>query len=245
MSIYCLHTTLTHDLHIFSPIPGVNGKLTQKLTHHLHIFLFLLCQLTNYTIIDTLLTHFPLILVSIYWLHTKLTHDWHILPGFLVSMGSLHKNWHISYTFSFHCRVNLLFTQKLTHYWHIFYWILCQLPDYTQKWHIAYTFFPDYWCQWEAYTKIDSFLTRFWDSLPLASIFQNVSRCVKYVKCVSCVNHQADTSIDTADTCVNNVSVFHTWCLTVNLGTGSSKNRKSILTVCVTRQKSGSTDARS
>ena len=75
VSIYCLHTTLTHDLHIFSPIPGVNGKLTQKLTHHLHIFLFLLCQLTNYTIIDTLLTHFPLILVSIYWLHTKLTHD--------------------------------------------------------------------------------------------------------------------------------------------------------------------------
>ena len=144
MSIYCLHTTLTHDLHIFSPIPGVNGKLTQKLTHHLHIFLFLLCQLTNYTIIDTLLTHFPLILVSIYWLHTKLTHDWHILPGFLVSMGSLHKNWHISYTFSFHCRVNLLFTQKLTQYWHIFYWILCQFADYTQNWHMTDTFFPGF-----------------------------------------------------------------------------------------------------
>ena len=112
MSIYCLHTTLTHDLHIFSPIPGVNGKLTQKLTHHLHIFLFLLCQLTNYTIIDTLLTHFPLILVSIYWLHTKLTHDWHIfspIPG-----------------------VNGKLTQKLTHQLHIFLSLSCQFTIYTK-----------------------------------------------------------------------------------------------------------------
>ena len=78
VSIYCLHTTLTHDLHIFSPIPGVNGKLTQKLTHQLHIFLSSLCQFTNYTIIDTLLTHFLLNLVSICKLHKKLTHYWHI-----------------------------------------------------------------------------------------------------------------------------------------------------------------------
>ena len=160
-----------------------------KFTHNWHIFHWFLCQFTVYT------------------QHWHMTYTF--FPRFLVSMGSLHKNWHISYTFSFHCRVNLLFTQKLTHYWHIFYWILCQFADYTQKWHIAYTFFPDSWCQWEAYTKIDSFLTRFWDSLPLASIFQNVSKCVKYVKCVSCVNHQADTSIDTADTCVKNVSFFH------------------------------------
>ena len=134
---------------------------------------------------------------------------------------------------------------KLTHNWHIFHWFLCQFTVYTQHWHMTYTFFPRFLVSmgslhknWHiSYTFLGFFLPGFHIS--------RVSKCVKYFKCVSCVNHQADTSIDTADTCVNNVSVFHTWCLTVNLGTGSSKNRKSILTVCVTRQKSGSTDAQS
>ena len=195
------------------------------MTHYWHIFHWFSCQFTDYTqnwhMTDTFYQDSWCQWEAYTKIDTSVTH----FPFIVVSIYYLHKNWHNIDTFSIESCVNLQITHKIDT------WLTHS--------------FPDSWCEWEGYTKIDSFLTRFWDSLPLASIFQNVSRCVKYVKCVSCVNHQADTSIDTADTCVNNVSVFHTWCLTVNLGTGSSKNRKSILTVCVTRQKSGSTDARS
>ena len=100
----CVNLLITHKIDTwlthFTRIPGVNGKLTQKLTHQLHIFLSLSCQFTIYTKIDTLLTHFLLNLESICRLHTKLTHDWHILsriPG-----------------------VNGKVTQKLTHFLHVF-----------------------------------------------------------------------------------------------------------------------------